>query len=236
MKKLTSVVLILMMTFMTLSLGACNAPCETENLDNTNTLQASDETSETLDEISNSIDQIAVSSATLFSTEIIPALNEVYERVDLVVVATYKDDIRMFPATSLGIPHTISAFDVHETVKGSLDGTLVNVMYPGGTITLEEYRNALPDHEVVPKRYADGEADSYISDEEARTTYIEYINPIDGSTSLGFENDAQRYMLFLVYDETHDAYALDLVLRVNDNGQVSYLFNDEWLTPSFYKN
>ena len=208
MKKITNALLALTLVVMTVSLGACDL------------LKSANQNNDT--------DVIVLPLSRNASYGSIPTLDEVYEGADLVVVATYKEITSMFAWPVTGMPKTISAFDVHEIVKGNLEGKVVNIMYSGGKVTLEEYRNALG---RVPTTWKD-DWWSNPSDEEARNIYVEYVS----DRSLDFENGEQRYMLFLDYVGTHDVYALGLILKVNDNGQVSYLFEDEWLTPSFYKN
>ena len=169
----------------------------------------------------------------------IPSIEEMYEHADLVVIATFTEDLRTFADPYTGDPTTIASFNILEVVKGDA-GRYASIIIPygGGRVTVEEYRNVLI---KSPGRLEKSGLDKY-SEEEAKNLYVEYV---DMDAPIHLESNGQKYMLFLV--EIPPAISLTehfgpavsdvnyllnsggySIAKLNDNGQVYSVFYDRW--------
>jgi len=154
---------------------------------------------------------------------------DLYSASDLVVVATYKKDIRTYADGLTGEPTTISTFKVLEVVKGECKNKEIAVMYAGGIITLEEYiKNR--DSGWLAKHGMDE-----LSEEYLKTHYIEFVSM---EAPVEFVGGGQRYMLFLKYYPEDDVYIVLRfgfgALKVDGAGQVYSVHDGKWMDLSFY--
>ena len=246
MKKLTRIVLALAIITMVLSIGACNNPNAVDKTNSANGIQATGEADNAADP-GNTAGETVYTIHSTSSMANLPSIETMYERSDLVVVATFKEDILTFADPYIGDPATVASFNVLEVVKGEIDlNTPIIILYGGGRVTLEEYRNVLA---KSPGRLEKSGLDKY-TEEEAKNLYVEYV---DTDAPIHLENNGQEYMLFLVHipsdlpiplveyygDAVADVNYLLFsggysIAKVNDDGQVFSVLYDRWETQGFY--
>ena len=211
--------------------GISNGTGTAENTNGTGTTENTGATN-TATHQSNNTGETVLTIPIASSYKAQPTPEFLYERADLVVVATYENDIHTI-CDQWGRPQTTSVFTILEVIKGdAVPNTTISAMYTGGKITLEEYMKT-----QTPGSLAKQGIES-ISEEEARNSYVEFIDLDAPMPSFG--NNGQRYMLFLYYpSDVSDAdYVIGdsgwAVLMINGENRVYSLFSKTYEGVSFY--
>ena len=142
------------------------------------------------------------------------------------------------PGGVMGINmETILRFHVLEVIKGNIEpDTEIYVDYLSGIVTLQEYREAYASYGLVGVPCPD------ITAEEAKNTYIVQQDARDAPLRLRFEDNEQRYMLFMRYDSEVGRYVAWSgsygICEVNDGDMVHLLgasgSGDHYINVSFY--
>ena len=206
------------------SLGACGTSDIKERQDDPDVLLNQDKAGSKASQSSESEDIVFNVSAMVEYMWCLP--EDLYRESELVIIATHSKDIRTFADPYTGLPNTVSTMSVSEVVKGEYKPNMIDVVYLGGRIPLEEYLAIKPhDRDMIN-----------LSDEEIKRAYIESFIMCDGTAS--FKDSEQKYILFLGYCSEFNAYQILAndygALRVNSDGKIYSIVSQNYEVFSFY--
>jgi len=238
MKKLINKVLVFALMLIVFPFGACAPQYENSKINETSFSNKSNETNNSSSDtaLDSNSGEVVLTISVQASYKTKPTPDYLYNRADLVVVATYKEDVRTV-CDQWGRPQTTTRFTVLEVIKGeAAPDTTVSVTYTGGRVTLYEYMKT-QNPESLKKQ---GVNSTLISEEEAKELYVEYVN-VDAPMPY-FKNEGQKFILFLCFlpDKTDAAYVTAegggwAVLKVNEENLVYSHFSKTYETISFYE-
>lgn len=120
---------------------------------------------------------------------------DLYQIADLVVIGTYKEDIKTF-ADETGLPITSGKISIDKVIKGNLEEDNAIIQFHGGIIPLKEYLRT-EDKIDIQKKGVDS-----LSEEDIKKKTVGLAQ-----TKFTIQKELdQQYLMFLSYDEETDAY------------------------------